>query len=96
GQVLKKISGKLSKELRLDVIQIESGKNLEEARLRVGKYLTPDVFVSLSQDFGAEGNQKVELEYEIPRKILFFNLLLQASKERQGATGLDLIWKIEW
>lgn len=96
GQVLKKISGKLSEELRLDVIQIESGKNLEEARLRVGKYLTPDVFVSLSQDFGAEGNQKVELEYEIPRKILFFNLLLQASKERQGATGLDLIWKIEW
>ncbi|MFQ5769775.1 MAG: translocation/assembly module TamB domain-containing protein, partial [bacterium] len=96
GQVLKRLSGRLGKELHLDVIQIESGKNLEDARLRVGKYVTPDVFVSISQDFGAEGNQKVELEYEIPKKILFFNLLLQASKERQGNTGLDVIWKIEW
>ncbi len=96
GQVLKRLSGQLGKTLRLDVIQIESEKNFEAARLRVGKYITPDVFVSISQDFGAEGNQKVELEYEIPRKILFFNLLLQASRERLGATGLDVIWKIEW
>jgi len=96
GQVLRQLSGKLSDELRLDVIQIERGKGWADASLRVGKYLTPDVFVSISQDFGDEGKQKIELEYEIPQKILFFNLLLQASSESEGNSALDFIWKIEW
>lgn len=95
GQILKQISGKISDQLSLDMIQIERGKSWKEARVRVGKYLTPDVFVSVSQDFGDEGKQRVELEYEIP-KILFFNLLLQASSESQGTSALDVIWKIEW
>ncbi len=96
GQLLKQVTGKLGEELRLDVVQIESGQDLEETRLRIGKYITPDVFISISQDFGDEGNRKVELEYEIPKKLLFFNLLLQASQERKGDSGLDVIWKIEW
>ncbi|MFQ5865259.1 MAG: translocation/assembly module TamB domain-containing protein [bacterium] len=96
GQVLSRLTSKLGNELRLDVIQIESGKNLADTKVRIGKYITPDVFVSVSQDFGAEGDRKVELEYEIPKKILFFNLLLQASRERKGDTALDVIWKIEW
>ena len=96
NQVLQQLSGRLGRELGLDVLQIESGANFEETRVRIGKYVTPDVFVSLSQDFTAEGNQKVELEYEIPKKILFFNLLLQASQASKGESGLDVIWKIEW
>lgn len=96
GQLLKRLSGALSRELNLDVLQIERGESLGDTKVRVGKYVTPDVFVSVSQDFGAEGTQEVQLEYEIPKKILFFNLFLQASKERRGNTALDLIWKIEW
>jgi autotransporter translocation and assembly factor TamB len=96
GQILKQLSRSLGQELSLDVIQIEKGKNLMDAKLRVGKYVTPDVFVSVSQDFGAEGNQMVELEYEIPKKILFFNLFLQASQERRGNSAMDVFWKIEW
>ncbi|MFQ5639163.1 MAG: translocation/assembly module TamB domain-containing protein [bacterium] len=95
GQLMQALTGRLGQELQLDVVQFESGKNLEDTRLRIGKYVTPDVFVSISQDFGEEGNQKVELEYEIP-KIWFFNLLLQASQERKGDSGMDVIWKIEW
>ncbi len=96
GQVLKALSGKLGEGLRLDVIQIESGRNLSDSKVRIGKYVTDDVFVSVSQDFGGEGNQKVELEYELPKKFFFLNLLLQASMERKGSTGVDVIWKIEW
>lgn len=96
GQLIKRLSGRISKELSLDMIQIESGKNLADSKVRIGKYVTPDVFVSVSQDFGAEGNRKVELEYELPKKLFFLNLLLQASVERRGATGIDLIWKMEW
>jgi len=96
GQVLRALSGRLGQSLSLDVIQIESGSSFEDAKVRVGKYVTPDVFVTISQDFGAEGNQKVELEYEIPKKILFFNLFLQASSEKNGNSALDVVWKIEW
>lgn len=99
GQILKQLSGRLGKRLSLDMIQIESGKDITDSKVRIGKYVTQDVFVSVSQDFGAEGNRKVEIEYELPKKLFFLNLLLQASverQERQGSTGLDVIWKIEW
>ncbi len=96
GQLLKQLSRKLGNEFGLDVIQIESGGSLKDSKVKVGKYVTPEVFVSVSQDFGAEGNQVVELEYEIPKKLWLFNLLLQATSDRQGDNGLDLIWKVEW
>lgn len=96
SQLLKKISGTLGQRLRLDVIQIESGGGLADSKVKVGKYVTPDVFVSVSQDFGVEGNQIIELEYQIPKVLKFLNLLLQASSDRAGDTGLDVIWKIEW
>ena len=96
GQLIKQVSRRLGSELNLDVLQIESGQDLQDAQVKVGKYITPDVFVIVSQDFGAEGNQKINLEYEIPRKIVFLNLFLQASKERKGDTAMDVIWKIEW
>ena len=96
GQLLKQLSNKLGSEFGLDVIQIESGGSLSDSKVRVGKYVTPEVFVSVSQDFSAEGNQIVELEYEIPKKLWLFNLLLQASSDRRGDNGLDVIWKVEW
>jgi len=96
GQLLKQLSNKLGSEFGLDVIQIESGGGLRNSKVKVGKYVTPEVFVSVSQDFSAEGNQIVELEYEIPKKLWLFNLLLQASSDRQGDNGLDVIWKVEW
>ncbi len=96
GQLLKQLSGRLGQQLSLDVIQIESGGSLADSKVRVGKYIAPEVFVSWSQDFGADGNQLVELEYELPLKLRFLKLLLQASSDRQGDTGLDVIWKFEW
>jgi translocation and assembly module TamB len=96
GQLIKSISSRLSSELNLDVLQIESGRALGDTKVRVGKYVTPDVFVSVSQDFSAEGNQKVKLEYALPRDIVLLNLFLQAMRERRGDTGVDVIWKYEW
>lgn len=94
GQLLKQLSNRLGQQLRLDVIQIESG---DETKIKVGKYVTPEVFVSVSQDFSELENQLVELEYEIPKKLWLFNLLLQASSDIKGTTtGLDAILKIDW
>ncbi|MFQ5676798.1 MAG: translocation/assembly module TamB domain-containing protein, partial [bacterium] len=95
-QLMGTLTQKLGQELNLDLIQLERGKDWQDTKVRVGKYLTPEVFVSVSQDFSTEGNRKVELEYQIPKKLLFFNLFLQASTEGKDNTAMDLIWKIEW
>lgn len=96
AQLIKRLGSELGSEFNLDVLQIESGEDLGDTKVRVGKYVTPNVFVSVSQDFGAEGEQKVALEYQIPQEVFFLNLFIQASKERTGNTALDVIWKTEW
>ena len=58
--------------------------------------VSSDVFVSVSQDLSSEGNQKVKLEYALPRDVVLLNLFLQAMRERKGDTGVDVIWKYEW
>lgn len=95
-QLLKGISSKIGKELNLDIFEIEKGKSLQNSTVKVGKYLTPNVFVSVSQEFGSEDGQRVELEYKLPKEVVFLNLYIQAEKQRNGSSGLDLIWKYEW
>lgn len=95
-QLMGQLTKKLGEELSLDVIQFERGKDWRDSKVRVGKYLTPKVFVSVSQDFSTEGSRKVELEYEIPIKLRFLNLFLQASTEGKENSAMDVIWKIEW
>jgi len=95
-QALSKLTGTIGQKLDLDVIQFERGKDWKDTKVRVGKYLTPEVFVSVSQDFSTEGNRRVELEYEIPLKIRLLNLFLQASTEGKENSALDVIWKFEW
>ena len=95
-QALSKLTGTIGQKLDLDVIQFERGKDWKDTKVRVGKYLTPEVFVSVSQDFSTEGNRRVELEYEIPLKIRLINLFLQASTDGRENSALDVIWKFEW
>ena len=95
-QAIGKLTGTIGQKLDLDVIQFERGKDWKDTKVRVGKYLTPEVFVSVSQDFSTEGNRRVELEYEIPLKIRLINLFLQASTDGRENSALDVIWKFEW
>ncbi len=93
GLVSKQISDALGKSLNLDVIEFQSGEDLElsKSRVLVGKYITNDLFLSYSRDFSSADAQKVSLEYEIA-KFLF----LQAAKSNEKDTGFDVIWKWEW
>ena len=95
-QALGKLTGTIGQKLNLDVIQFERGADWKDTKVKVGKYLTPDVFVSVSQDFSTEGSRRVELEYEIPLKIRLLNLFLQASTEGKENSAMDVIWKFEW
>jgi autotransporter translocation and assembly factor TamB len=107
GQLLNQISNQLGQKLSLDVIEIKKGKSITEASVRVGKYITRDVYLSVGQDVDG-GARTVEMEYDLPISKVkylrflseYINLLLQTSvqdksdEKDQGA--FDILGKIEW
>ncbi len=91
GLVSQQLSRTLGKSLKLDVIEFQGGGQMD---LMVGKYLTNDIFMSVSQDFsGSADALRVALELEIT-KFLF----LQAAKggKEDKESGFDVILKREW
>lgn len=85
----------LAGELGLDAIEItqraeETGEGVDVANLfRVGKFITPDVYVTVEQEIGGrEDNQAVGLRYQITRQFT-----LQASAGTRQS-GLDLFWEL--
>jgi translocation and assembly module TamB len=93
GLVAKQLEQTLGRSLNLDVIEFQSGQDISQSAVIVGKYLTNDLFLSFTQDFSSPEGRTVSLEYEIA-KFLF----LQAAHggEENKKTGFDLIWKWEW
>jgi translocation and assembly module TamB len=79
----------------VDELEINSEDNWQSASVRVGKYLSPDLYVSYEQRFGEdrEGDiikKLVTLEYEISR-----NILLQLVGGNDSYTGFDFIFKFD-
>jgi autotransporter translocation and assembly factor TamB len=89
GLVSQQLEKSFGRSLNLDLIQFQGGDNISVV---VGKYLTNDVFISLSQEPEA---RVFSLEWELSK---FFFLLLQGAQgeDANKKTGIDLIWKKEW
>lgn len=90
GAVLKRMTRQLERQLRLDLLQVDRGQGMT---VQAGKYLASGVFVSVSQGFEGQENQRVELEYKLP---VLINLFLRALREKNGNNSVDVIWKTEW
>ena len=95
SQLLKTTASRLGKPLKLDIVRVESGKFESARELKLGKYINRDILMTVTQEIGSEGDQVVELEYEIPKRFLFFDLLLRASTARRGDSAMDFIWRVE-
>jgi translocation and assembly module TamB len=89
GLVSQQLEKSFGRSLNLDLIQFEGGDNISVV---VGKYLTNDVFISLSQEPEA---RVFSLEWELYK---FFFLLLQGAQGEDAykKTGIDFIWKKDW
>jgi autotransporter translocation and assembly factor TamB len=89
GLVSQQLEKSFGRSLNLDLIQFQGGDNISVV---VGKYLTNDVFISLSQEPEA---RVFSLEWELYR---FLFLLLQGAQgnDANKKTGIDFIWKKEW
>lgn len=104
GLAASRLKQSIADQFGLDVIEIEEGTTgrAGDTRVRLGKYVSQDLFVSYSQLLSTSSlrqvdlarlreNAEVRVEYEINS-----HLNVEGSMDAQLRTGLDLLWKHEW
>jgi translocation and assembly module TamB len=95
GLLAQQLGKALGQAFRLDVVDIRrEGSQLQQTTVSVGKYIAPNLFLSLSQDFA--GGRRVVVEYEVFRRFFIQMLREQWGRQQQDRTAFDVIWKIDW
>lgn len=89
GYVASQLRQSVANALGLDNLEITPGtEGLAGASVTVGKYITEDVFVSLSNMFAAQSVQELQIEYFITPQWI-----LQTTMDTLGTSGVDLFWR---
>ena len=81
------ITNTLQNTFGVDVISLQGGDSYEDSSLVVGKYLTPDLFISYVQNLFTPAGS-VQLDYSLTKSL---GLKAQSGK----AQSIDLLYKIE-
>ncbi|HEY2388131.1 MAG TPA: translocation/assembly module TamB domain-containing protein [Candidatus Binatia bacterium] len=79
----------VSDTLGLDTLQFETGNGAAQtSSLTLGKYVAPDVFVSLAHRFAKQGVEEIRVEYTVTP-----HWSVETSADTLGDSGLDVFWK---
>ncbi len=95
GLLAGQLSRAIGNRLNLDVIEIKAQGDLQSAAVVIGKYLTPDLFMSYQRSFGSASDDDLEpetvtLEYQLTRLIY-----LQLTEGDPEDAGFDVIFKLQ-
>ena len=75
--------------LGLDTLQYETGsQGTAGGSLTLGKYIAPDIFVTLAHRFARQGVQEIRVEYTTTP-----HWSVETSADTLGETGIDVFWK---
>src|SRR5262249_48106398 len=75
-------------QLGLDVFDVTPGEGSQPGAVRIGRYVTNDIFLSIAQEFGSRVGQAAAVEYRLnPR----FSARLSTSTS--GSSGIDVLWR---
>jgi translocation and assembly module TamB len=75
--------------LGLDTLQFETGsEGVRGASVSLGKYVAPDVFVSLAHRFAKQGVEEIRIEYSLTP-----HWSVETSSDTLGDSGIDVFWK---
>jgi autotransporter translocation and assembly factor TamB len=89
------IAGQLEKalgqSLGLDTIEVTAGDQLGTGSVKVGRYVTQDIFLSFERELGGEDANTAGIEYNLSRR-----LKLQGTSSDQGETSLDVFWHLDY
>lgn len=77
----------VARKLGLDTLEFGVGDNLAGGQLQAGKYITNDIFVSTSQQFGSDSKQEYSIEYDLAP-----NWQIKSSTTPHGNSGIDIFW----
>jgi len=81
------LTDSLRETLGLDVFDVTMGEGNQPGEVRVGQYVTDDIFVTLSQEFGTRAGQAASLEYRLRPRVS-----VRLSTSTNGSSGIDLLW----
>ncbi|MFP4622075.1 MAG: translocation/assembly module TamB domain-containing protein [Bacteroidales bacterium] len=96
GKVSDIVTGTLRSSFGLDVVEIGGGKTWKSGNVKIGKYITDDLYLNYQQTFAFDKREKmiepekITLEYQLMR-----SLFLQATNQMPNS-GFDLIFKRTW
>lgn len=96
NRVSSAVTKALGAGLGLDMVELEAGKNWKSGNVKIGKYVTNNLYLSYQRTFAFDKREKVvdadriSLEYQIMR-----SLFLQATNQ-MNHSGFDLIFKTRW
>lgn len=85
GQVGQAMSDALGLGIDIQEIDVAAG------RIGLGKYLTPQTYVSVAQDFAGRGGQQVTVDYYVTPQWT-----LRTSADSTGNNGADVFWRLEY
>jgi translocation and assembly module TamB len=104
GVIAGQLEKSLGKALGLDTIEVSAGGQLGSGSVKVGRYVTQDLFLSVEQNIGqasdttggpsvgrTSGGTKAGLEYSINRR-----LKVRGSSSDQGETAVDFLWRLDY
>ncbi len=75
--------------LGVDNLEFDTGgEGLSDARVSLGKYVAPDIFVSLSHKFGKQAVEEIRIEYTLTP-----SWSIETSTDTRGDSGADIFWK---
>lgn len=88
GYVASGLRQSIANKLGLDNLEFDMGQSIGQGRVRVGKYLIKDVYVSTSQQLGEKQEREASVEYQIDRQWQ-----LKGSTTSRGTSGVDVLWQ---
>ncbi len=75
--------------LGVDNLEFDAGtKGFADSKLSIGKYVAPDVFISLAHRFGKQNVGELRLEYRFAPQWS-----IETSSDTLGESGVDVFWK---
>ncbi|MDH3601249.1 MAG: translocation/assembly module TamB domain-containing protein, partial [Candidatus Tectomicrobia bacterium] len=88
GLLASQLEKTIGEPLGLDTIEIEQGDTLGTGSILVGRYVTQDLFLSYTREFGDEESNTAGVEYNLNRR-----LKLKGESSDQGEAAFQLFWE---
>jgi autotransporter translocation and assembly factor TamB len=88
GLLASQLEKTIGEPLGLDTIEIEAGDTLGTGSISVGRYVTQDLFLSYTREFGAEDSNTAGVEYNLNR-----SLKLKGESSDQGEAAFQFLWE---